>query len=118
MRISRQQKWRTIGSPFIFRRPKNDSELHGPRWYRFVGKLPDKRVEDNSCGTMHPAWIKEKGHPTPEDGVVDRIVCFGKDCAQEKQIQVAACIIEEEKELFYIYNLEKTLDNHSGYCYE
>ena len=91
--------------------------MHGPRWYRFpLGQLPDTRVEDESCGTRFPAWIKENGHPTPEDGVVDRTVCFGKGCGTEKQIQVAACVFDNES--FFIYKLTKTDDNDSGYCYE
>ena len=117
MRVARRQEWRKIGYTFNPLKPKSDSELHGPRWYRFVGgKLPDESVEDNSCGTTYPAWIKEEGHPEPEDGIVVRTVCFGTNCTQETQIKVAACNISSES--FYIYELEKTLDNFSGYCYE
>jgi hypothetical protein len=116
MRLSRRQKWRKIGYTFDLKKPKTDSELHGPRWYRFGGKLPVKSVEDKSCGTMYPAWIKEEGHPEPEDGIVDRTVCFGTNCTRETQIKVAACNINSES--FYIYELEKTLDNDSAYCYE
>ena len=116
MSLSRRQKWRKIGYTFRPDLSKTDSELHGPRWYRFGGKLPDTRVEDESCGTQYPAWIRKDGHPTPEDGIVDRVICFGKDCRQETEIKVAACNIESES--FYIYRLQKTLDNDSGYCYE
>ena len=116
MRLPTRRDWRKMGRPFNFELPKQDSEMHGPRWYRFAGKLPDERVEDESCGTRFPAWIKEDGHPTPDDGVVDRTVCFGKDCGQEKKIQVAACVFDDDS--FFIYKLTKTSDNDSGYCYE
>ena len=68
MRLPTRRDWRKMGRPFNFELPKQDSEMHGPRWYRFAGKLPDERVEDESCGTRFPAWIKEDGHPTPVDG--------------------------------------------------
>ena len=108
--------WRKIGRPFDFTMPKHDCEMHGPRWYRFAGKLPDKRVKDESCGTQFPVWIKEGGHPSPDDGVVNRTVCFGYDCRQEKEIQVASCLFGDES--FFIYKLSKTMDCDSGYCYE
>ena len=116
MRLPTRRDWRKMGRPFNFEIPKHDSEMHGPRWYRFAGKLPDKRVEDESCGTRFPAWIKEDGHPTPDNGVVNRTVCFGKGCGEEKEIQVAACVFGDES--FFVYKLSKTADNDSGYCYE
>ena len=118
MKFARRQTWRIIGSVFDPMNPKYDSEFHGPRWYRFPwgGKLPDRRFEDKSCGTQYHAWIKEKGHPEPKDGIVDRTVCFGAHCYQEAQIKVAACNISFES--FYIYELIKTMDNDSGYCFE
>ena len=94
---------------------KNDSEMHGPRWYRFKGKLPEQKVEDKSCGTEWPAWLNEEAHPTLDDGIVERSICFGKECYNPTKIKVAACNINNE--FFYAYKLEKTLDNDSGYCW-
>ena len=115
MRIStRRKKWRQIGYPFGDSY-KSDSEMHGPRWYRFTGKLPEERVEDRSCGTQYPAWIQQEGHPIPEDGIVERTICFGYSCRHPAKIEIAACYMKNE--FFYIYKLEKTMDNDSGYCY-
>ena len=108
------QRWRKIGSPYKDG-DKYDSELHGPRWYRFKGKFPEEVVEDRSCGTEFPAWIKEDGHPDLEEGIVERTICFGKHCGNPTQILVAACNLDNES--YYVYKLGKTKDNDSGYCW-
>ena len=112
---SRTQRWRKMGSRYKDG-DKYDSELHGPRWYRFGGKLPEERVEDKSCGTEFAAWLQDAGHPTPEEGIVNRTICFGKHCGNPTQIRVAACNIDGDS--YYVYELEKTKDNDSGYCWE
>ena len=108
------QRWRKMGSRFRDG-DKYDSELHGPRWYRFEGKLPEVRVEDKSCGTEYPAWLKDGRHPGHGEGVVGRTICFGKHCGNPTRILVAACNLHNES--YYVYKLEKTQDNESGYCW-
>ena len=115
MMFSSRQKWRKIGYTFDVDVPKHDSEMHGPRWLRFLGKLPDNQIEDRSCGVEFPAWIQVGGHPKPEDGIVDRTICFGKNCANPTKIQVAACTVNDES--YFVYKLERTIDSDSGYCY-
>ena len=115
MKSGPMQKWRKIGSDYR-NGDKYDSELHGPRWYRFEGKLPEMMVEDKSCGTKYPAWLWAGSHPDVDDGIVERVICFGKKCGNPTAIQVAACSMENQ--FYYVYKLGKTNDNDSGYCWE
>ena len=58
-------------------------------WYRFVGaagtKMPTTRVPAYKCGTDWSGWLMT-AHPTVEDGIVPKRVCFSdrstgcKDC--------------------------------------
>ncbi|XP_066029938.1 uncharacterized protein [Pocillopora verrucosa] len=51
-------------------------------WYRLTGRagtvMPTHCVPRMHCGTLSPGWLNGK-HPTVEEGVVQRMVCFTKD---------------------------------------
>lgn len=48
-------------------------------WYRFDShagkKMPNTKVDQMRCGTVHPIWMKGK-QPTRQEGTVDRIACI------------------------------------------
>ena len=66
-------------------------------WYRFVGaagtRMPTTRVPAYRCGTDWSGWL-DGAHPTVEDGVVNRKVCFTdrtSDCKATKTTSVKNC---------------------------
>jgi len=108
-------------------------------WYRFTGaagtKLPTaplgNRVpwgygpNDQICGTEGPAYITHGGHPTLQEGIVSREVCFeGHDhkCNEnvrgqhknKKMIKVAAC--EDPNGVFFVYELQPVAFCSWAYC--
>ena len=59
-------------------------------------------------------------HPTPEEGIVSRTVCFewdSRSCSslQPINIQAAACY-DEEGGIFYIYEFKPTRSCDYAYC--
>ena len=85
-------------------------------WYRFVGasgtKMPTARVPAYRCGTDWPGWLNG-AHPTVEDGVVDRSVCFSDrstGCKYSKTIVVKNC------GSYFIYKLFHSPGCNSRYC--
>ncbi len=88
----------------------------GANWYRFVDgagvQMPEAAPAIYSCGTDAPGWLTEP-HPTPEDGVVARTVCFnwaGDTCNWSTEIEVINC------GEFYVYNLPVTPTCALTYC--
>ena len=76
-------------------------------FYRFNGtagsKMPTSCVPSNNCNTAATGWLNGT-HPTPKDGVVNRIVCFNWNsncCNWQVSIKVKNC------GLFYVYRLMK-----------
>ncbi|CAH3159054.1 unnamed protein product, partial [Pocillopora meandrina] len=74
-------------------------------WYRFVGdagtKMPTTRVPAFRCGTDWSGWL-HGAHPTVEDGIVHRKVCFSdrsSGCRYYTDIFVKNC------ESYFIYTL-------------
>ena len=66
-------------------------------WYRFTGRagtvMATQCVPKLHCGTISPGWLNGK-HPTVEDGVVERMVCFTKDndcCYWYSSVRVRNC---------------------------
>ncbi|XP_066029944.1 uncharacterized protein [Pocillopora verrucosa] len=51
-------------------------------WYKLAGRagtvMPTHCVPRMHCGTLSPGWLNGK-HPTVEEGVVQRMVCFTND---------------------------------------
>jgi Leucine-rich repeat (LRR) protein len=91
-------------------------QWQGPGWYRFSGsagtRLPEVAPSTYSCGTDAPGWLNGT-HPLPEDGVVDRTVCFSflsNTCWRSSAIQVVNC------NGYYRYNLLDTPDCDARYC--
>ena len=87
-----------------------------PAWYRFTGAAGDKMatfcVAENRCGTHAPGWLYEP-HPSVEEGIVWRSVCYHWDsncCKWNKSIQIRNC------GAFYVYRLEKPPDCDLRYC--
>lgn len=88
------------------------------KWHRFMGaagtEMPTKCVEKNRCGTHAPGWL-QGGHPTEEQGVVSRKVCYhwNNNCCQwNNNIDVRNC------GEFYVYRLIKTPVCRLRYCVE
>ena len=85
-------------------------------WYRFVGaagtKMPTTRVPAYRCGTDYTGWL-DGAHPTVEDGVVRRMVCFSNrstGCKYSADIFVKNC------GSYFIYRLFRTTACDSRYC--
>ena len=85
-------------------------------WYRFVGaagtKMPTTRVPAYRCGTDWSGWL-DGAHPTVEDGVVKKTVCFSDrstGCKYPKYISVRNC------GSYFIYKLPKPPGCPSRYC--
>ena len=88
------------------------------KWHRFMGaagtSMPTTCVPINRCGTSAPGWLKG-GHPTEEQGVVSKEVCFhwsGNCCKWNTKINVRNC------GEFYVYQLQKTPVCNLRYCAE
>ena len=85
-------------------------------WYRFVGaagtRMPTTRVPAYRCGTDWSGWL-DGAHPTVEDGVVNRKVCFTdrtSDCKATKTTSVKNC------GSYFIYKLQPPPTCDSRYC--
>lgn len=88
------------------------------KWHRFMGaagnSMPTSCVPKNRCGTHAPGWLTG-GHPTEEQGVVSRKVCFhwNSNCCQwSANIKVRNC------GEYYVYQLPKTPVCNLRYCSE
>ena len=85
-------------------------------WYRFVGdagtKMPTTPVPRNRCGTAKSGWLKT-AHPSVEDGIVRRKVCFSSistNCKDFRLIFVKNC------GLYYVYELLALSSCPRRYC--
>ena len=85
-------------------------------WYRFNStsgfKMPTTCIASNKCNTHATGWLNGT-HPSPQEGIVSRTVCFnwsGKCCNWQLVISVRNC------GLFYVYNLTKTDTCKLRYC--
>ncbi|XP_016349776.1 adhesion G protein-coupled receptor E1-like [Sinocyclocheilus anshuiensis] len=88
-------------------------------WYRLFinnmsAQIPDICVARSSCGTTVPLWIRG-GHPTVQDGVVNRDVCghFDNYCCHigSFPIKVKACPGN-----YYVYELVRPTLCNLAYC--
>ncbi|XP_016118224.1 uncharacterized protein, partial [Sinocyclocheilus grahami] len=88
-------------------------------WYRLFinglsAQIPDTCVARSSCGTTVPLWIRG-GHPTVQDGVVNRDVCghFDNYCCHigSFPIKVKACPSN-----YYVYKLVSPTNCNFAYC--
>ena len=87
-----------------------------PAWYRFTDaagtRMPTSPVAIHHCGTHAPGWMSGQ-HPTKDDGVVQRKVCFhwsNNVCRWSVNIDVRNC------GAFYVYKLPKTPYCWLRYC--
>ena len=88
------------------------------KWHRFMGAagnaMPTSCVPKNRCGTHAPGWLTG-GHPTKEQGVVSRKVCFHwwySCCTWSVYIKVRNC------GGYYVYQLPETPACYLRYCTE
>ena len=95
---------------------KCDDTLDFNRWYRITGaagtQLPEKQVPFRRCGARYPGWM-EGVHPTVEDGVVSRNVCFvlgSTKCRWRLKIKVKNC------GEFFVYKLAAPVYCDQRYC--
>ena len=135
--IELSDSWRKIGAPFSSKCDANTDAIDSldSTWYRFVGsagkKLPESPNPQSMagssnppCGTHATAWMAPP-HPSVEDGIVSRKVCFaygGNSCHTSIgsfDIDVSACRGSNGQE-FYIYMLFKPRSNwcSAAYCAE
>ena len=91
----------------------------GDGWYRITGeagtKIFDSPVEKHHCGTAASGWLSG-GHPSPEEGLVTRTVCFvatDNDCLWEAHVDVLNC-----NDAYFVYYLVDTPTCNLGYCTE
>ena len=68
-------------------------------WYRFDsytgGKMPEQKVDQMRCGTVHPIWMRGT-HPTVKEGTVNRTACINfydmlNGCLSSLNIRVRNC---------------------------
>lgn len=87
-------------------------------WYRFdsyVGdKMPDYKIAEMRCGTIHPVWMKGT-HPTFNEGTVDRTACINfydmmDGCFASLKMKVTNC------NGFFVYYLGPTHSCSLAYC--
>ena len=85
-------------------------------WYRFTGlagyKMADSCVPQRRCNTHAPGWLLG-GHPTANQGIVARRVCFhwrNHCCLWSTSIRVRNC------GRFYVYELPPTPGCRLRYC--
>ena len=85
-------------------------------WYRFNStagsKMPTNCIRKNRCNTHASGWLNGT-HPTPQEGIVNRTVCFNwnsKCCNWQTSIRVRNC------GLFFVYYLTKPITCHLRYC--
>ena len=72
--------------------------------HRTSFQIPDSCQNPWTCGTQAPGWL-QGGHPSLEDGVAMRNVCFswnGNCCFTKVQAQVRLCYG------FFVYKLQPT----------
>ncbi|XP_052401322.1 uncharacterized protein LOC127948716 isoform X4 [Carassius gibelio] len=98
---------------------KCDQSVSWSGWYRFFinglsAQIPDTCVDEYSCGTAAPLWIRD-GHPTVQEGVVTRGVCghWISYCCYygAYPIKVKACPGN-----YYVYELVRPKDRNLAYC--
>ncbi|XP_074606242.1 uromodulin-like isoform X3 [Acropora palmata] len=85
-------------------------------WYRFNStagsKMPTTCIRKNRCHTHASGWLNG-AHPSPQEGIVNRIVCFNwysSCCSWQTSIRVRNC------GLFYVYYLTKPSSCSLRYC--
>ena len=95
---------------------KCDDTLDFNRWYRIAGEagtqLPEIQVPSRHCGTRYPGWMRGV-HPSVEDGVVSRNVCFvlgRRECHWRLKIRVKNC------GEFFVYKLDTPVYCNQRYC--
>ena len=121
--------WRKIGGSWDSTKCDKDIiDFSGSTWYRFVGSAgkrlptspnPKSLKGQSACGTHGTAFI-QPAHPTVEDGVVSRKVCFvwstnGGGCYMNKTIDVLACR-ESNGDVYHIYKLKPPTKCSYAYC--
>ena len=95
-------------------------EWKGDGWYRITGqagkKIIDSPVDKYHCGTVLTGWLSG-GHPSPDEGVVTRTVCFKSsstsDCGYQAEVEVLNC-----NNAYFVYYLVDTPVCTLGYCTE
>jgi hypothetical protein len=74
--------------------------------------MPEQAPGDYACGTHAAGWLNG-AHPMPNEGIVQRQVCFDWSpgpCWQMAQISVVNC------GNFYLYNLPNPVGCSLRYC--
>ena len=102
----------------------DDSNLV-PGWYRFQGaagdRMADRCVPIDHCGTYHSGWLSG-AHPTVEEGVVSRRVCFPGQrycCFWLQYIRIKNCgayFVYELPRAHYWYWYWYWYYRHARYC--
>ena len=113
---------------------RGDKSYHCDRditkgWYRLQGaagnRLPTSPAPNGTpsssrmyCGTHATAYITGGEHPTPEEGIVSRGVCFewsSDTCWKSKSLKVAACYGDDD-DVYYVYELSPPGNCQLAYC--
>lgn len=96
-------------------RPICDSSLQTD-WYRVLSyagdRKPDKCVPSYHCGTHAAGWLRG-GHPTVQQGIVSRTVCYhwiNNCCWRSNNILVRIC------GHYFVYKLQKPPGCQYRYC--
>ena len=84
-------------------------------FFDFEFQLTTSCPPPSSCGTDAPGWLPD-GHPKPEDGIVNRKVCFhynGDCCYKALYIDIINC------PGMFVYGLVNTVFDFSArYCFD
>ena len=115
-KLMRQCNWELVLTSFQIKERKTNFELFLPlykevinelqkfRISKFSRQLPDSCTEPWTCGTQASGWLRG-GHPSMEEGLVHRNVCFSWNdncCFAEVQALVKHCYG------YYVYKLQPT----------
>ena len=99
-------------------RSNQSEDWRGDGWYRFIEgaghQMPETPPPRFTCGTHAPGWLNGV-HPSVEDGVVSREVCYNWNfgpCTWKNNIDVVNC------KTFYLYKLVDTPVCALRYCGE
>ena len=93
----------------------------GSGWYRIGGQAGTKIIEKGtgeyeSCGVHHGGWLFG-GHPTPEEGEVNRTVYFDPGNGNSKDYPISIKVTNCNRKYFVFY-LPDITSCRRGYCTE
>ena len=97
---------------------KQAPDWKGSSWYRIGGQAGTKLIEKgtgvtSSCGAHAGGWL-DGGHPTTEEGEVNRTVYF--DSGSNSKTYPISINVTNCNSKYFVYYLPDIGSCHRGYC--